>query len=282
MFSLNDVADYYNSTQIHYEKWWGLKESKSLHYGIWDRTTRTFQEALENTNRVMETAAEIEHGQTILDAGCGVGGAAFYLADKFQVQIEGISLSSKQIASAQKFSGQLHLQGITKFQEMDYCRTSFDDQTFDVIWACESLTSCKDLTAFVQEASRLLKPGGRLVLMDYFEKSPLSQKQSDTIKKWLDNWAIDSLLNKNTLADLLNENGFNQTNFKDYTPQIYKSSKRMYWAGILGALPSEFYNLFNRGVRHFAKNHFKSGIYQYKALNQQAWSYELLVSRKND
>jgi hypothetical protein len=47
MFSLKDVADYYNSTQIHYEKWWVLKESKSLHYGIWGRTTRTLQEALE-------------------------------------------------------------------------------------------------------------------------------------------------------------------------------------------------------------------------------------------
>ena len=42
-FTKKDVADYYNSTHIHYERWWGLKKALSLHYGIWDNKVKNFK-----------------------------------------------------------------------------------------------------------------------------------------------------------------------------------------------------------------------------------------------
>ena len=43
MFTTDDVAEYYNTTHSHYEKWWNLKEGLSLHYGIWFKNTKNLE-----------------------------------------------------------------------------------------------------------------------------------------------------------------------------------------------------------------------------------------------
>jgi len=53
----------------------------------------------------------------------------------------------------------------------------------------------------------------------------------------------------------------------------------MYQSAILGAIPSMVYNLFYSTSR-FAKNHYKSGYYQYKALKKGLWNYQVLLFQK--
>jgi len=77
MFTTKEVANYYNSTQNHYINWWNLKKSLSLHYGIWDDSTKSFAQSLANTNSVLLDLTDITSTDQVLDAGCGVGGAAF-------------------------------------------------------------------------------------------------------------------------------------------------------------------------------------------------------------
>jgi len=85
MFTSRDIADYYNQTLNHYQNWWNLDKNMAVHYGIWDSHTRNFQESLTNTNLVLMNMAFIAHGDKILDAGCGVGGSAFFLAQNKKV-----------------------------------------------------------------------------------------------------------------------------------------------------------------------------------------------------
>ena len=79
MFSTKDVAEYYDSTQLHYENWWSLKSNLSLHYGMWEERTKTFSESLKNTNEVLLKISGILETVKVLDAGCGFGGAAFFI-----------------------------------------------------------------------------------------------------------------------------------------------------------------------------------------------------------
>ena len=54
----------------------------------------------------------------------------------------------------------------------------------------------------------------------------------------------------------------------------------MYYAALLGALPSELYNLSHPNVSRFAKVHYKSGLYQYKALKRGLWKYMVFCAEK--
>src|SRR3954453_15742003 len=100
MFTNEDIARYYDLSEVHYQKFWKLDESLSLHYGYWDDSVRNFHEALIKLNVVLAEAAEIKDGENILDAGCGVGGSSIWLAKEKNCTVTGISLNERQINKA--------------------------------------------------------------------------------------------------------------------------------------------------------------------------------------
>ncbi len=280
MFTKRDVADYYNVTQLHYENWWGLKKNYSLHYGIWEPGIKTAAEAIANTNRIMMELSAITAQDAVLDAGCGVGGAAIYLSSVKNAHVTGITLSEKQLAFANNLAKEKNLTDNVSFQLMDYTQTTFADETFDVVWACESMTHAADKAAFIKEAYRLLKKGGRLIVCDFFLKADDQQDKKSWIKKWMHTWFIDDLISCKLFTEQLSRYGFTVKQTPDYTRQIYKTAKKLYYASLLGAIPAELYNFFNPGVSKFSKNHYKCGYYQYKALKADLWRYQIVLAEK--
>jgi len=280
MFTVKDIAEYYNTTQIHYKKWWNLNKGLSLHYGIWENDVKNFTDSLINTNKVLMNLAEVEESDRVLDAGCGVGGAAIFLCEIKNAKVTGISLSQKQIDFANLEAQKRALQNKIDFQLMDYTQTSFPNESFDVIWACESISSAPDKTLFIKEAHRLLKKGGRLILSDFFLTADDQTDPSDWLKKWGNTWGISNFSSSNSFVDSLSNTGFINTQIFNYTPKIKKSAKRMYHASILGFFPSELYNILHPNVSRFAKTHYKCGYYQYKALKENLWQYKVILSVK--
>jgi len=280
MFNKKDVADYYNSTQIHYEQWWDLHKSHSLHYGIWEKDTKNFQEALVNTNKVMMELAQIEDSARMLDAGCGVGGTAVFVSQQRNARVTGITLSQKQLGTAKVFAAEKGLQDQVDFQLMDFTQTTFPDETFDVIWACESVCHAPDPLKFMQEAHRILKKGGRLVLCDFFKTAEDQTDKNNWLQKWCDTWAVTQLITSEAFVKSLEKTGFTNTQALDLTPKVQKSARRMYYASLMAVLPSESYKIINPKVSKFARNHYKCGIYQYKALRADLWKYYAIVSEK--
>ena len=280
MYSTDDVAEYYNHTQHHYIKWWNLKSSLALHYGIWGSETKNLSEALTNTNMLMMELAEVKQGEWILDAGCGVGGAAFFLSSVKQAHVTGITISEKQFMFAQREATVKGLSDKVTFHVMDYTKTNFDDETFDLVWACESVASASDQNNFIAEAARVLKKGGRLVVSDYFLADQFESDKENLLDKWLSKWCISKLWSQQMFASALEANGFEHIRTVDYTDAIRRSSRRMYFASLIGAVPSQLYNLFHPGIKRVAADHYKSGFYQYKALNRNLWRYIMVVAVK--
>lgn len=282
MFDITDIAEYYDTTLNHYKRWWNLSESHSLHYGIWDKDTKNFAEALINTNKVLMELSEMKNSDIVLDAGCGVGGTAIYLHEHKKNNITGITLSRKQL----DFANTLLLQkGYTKhlnFQLMDYTKTNFDDRSFDIVLGCESISSAPNKLLFMREAHRLLKKGGRLIMSDYFLTNENVTNSDPLIQKWRESWALSNLDTSKSFEKNLENVGFKKLRVVDYTSQIKKSAKRMFYASLLGTIPSEIYKIFNPNVSRFAKNHYRSGIYQYKALGKNLWKYKVIVATKEN
>ena len=275
-----DIASYYNATQIHYERWWDLKNSLSLHYGIWEEGTHSFAEALVNTNKIMMELGQISESDKVLDAGCGVGGTAMYLHNTKKARVTGITLSEKQLLFATSNAKKRNVGDKVAFFLMDFTDTSFEDNSFDVVWACESVCHASDKLAFMKEAYRILKKGGRLIISDFFLTKDQQIDKNSWIKKWSQTWWMSNLVSSSLFSNQLQEQGFQVKKQLDYTKKIQKSAQRMFYASCLGALPSEIYNLFRPSVSLFSKNHYKSGYYQYRALKEDLWKYTIILAEK--
>jgi tocopherol O-methyltransferase len=273
-----DVAAYYNQTQNHYKRWWKLDKEMALHYGLWYSDTKSFSQALLNTNIYMAKAAKINAEDIVLDAGCGVGGAAIYLANECKAEVNGISLSELQIATAVKNAEKIASKHKISFQVQDYCNTQFEDASFDVIWACESSSSAPDKVKMLTEWTRLLKPGGRLIILDFFKTESVTDKNS-WLDDWASLWAMSPLVTDNDMVNAMQAVGLTVLTTDDLSKEVAPTVKRMYWSYLFGKYPSKIYNsLF--GARDYAKNHYKSGYYQYQAFQKKQWKYLSLFAIK--
>ncbi|MFK5855089.1 MAG: methyltransferase domain-containing protein [Bacteroidota bacterium] len=280
MFTTRDIADYYNQTLNHYQNWWRLDNNLAVHYGIWDDSTRNFQDSLANTNKVLMDIADIKSGEKILDAGCGVGGSAFYLAKKRRAIVTGITLSEKQFEYATQKCKKLKIEDQVRFKIEDYTKTSFEDNSFDVVWAIESITSASDKKLFTKEAIRLLKPGGRLIIADYFKENDNQKDPDKLLEKWNKLWSMADFVTLVEYKSIFSKAGFSLKSERNVTKEITPTAKRMYWSYLLGGPLAIVYNLFNKPTP-FARNHYKSGLYQYKALKQGLWNYSILLFEKD-
>ncbi|MDP2723326.1 MAG: methyltransferase domain-containing protein [Bacteroidales bacterium] len=274
LFTNRDIADYYNQTQPHYQLWWKLEKALAVHYGIWYPETSNFVEALQNTNKAMLQLAGDFKSPRILDAGCGVGGSSFFLAKMIDARVTGITLSEKQLTFALEQMANSPLHKLVDFKLEDYAQTSFPDQTFDVVWAIESITSAQDKAKFANEANRILKPGGVLVMADYF-RIPEKTDKYNWLEKWRQTWSLAPIITLGEFKIILENEGLKFDKAQDFTREITPTSRRMFYASLAAAIPSVLYNTFH-DTSKFAKTHYKSGFYQYRALKKGLWRYQLL------
>lgn len=256
-----------------------MEESKGLHYGVWDENTKSISEAVINLNKLLSELVEIKPQARLLDAGCGVGGSSLFLAETKQCQTTGITLSQKQVITASNYAKAKGLSAQCEFMECSYTSTPFEDQSFDVSWAVESLGSALKKEDFFSEMHRILKPGGKILIADTFKSYSYPIEENKDMQKMLNPWAISDILSKDELVELAKSYGFKLVASNDVTAQIKKSVSRMYWASVAGMVGTKLYNLF-KNASPFSKIHYKSGLAQKKTYERGDWEYILFAFEK--
>jgi len=281
-YSNKEIVDYYDRTEVHYRRAWDLQHSLAMHYGYWNAETKNFRESLRQLNVELAAYAGIHSGDRVLDAGCGVGGSSIFLAKELNCSTTGITLSQKQVESASRNAAENGVEELAKFQVADFTSLPFDSNSFDVVWAVESVVHSPQKATFFKEAFRVLKKGGRLVLGEYLKtERAISQKEQQMLLNWLNAWAIHDLNIEEEYRQFAEQAGFASFECRDITSHIRKSSWRMYYGSFFLKALSAGYRLYNPGVSYFADNHHHGLYYQYPALKRQLWTYQFLRAIKS-
>jgi len=229
----NRVIDYYNATQDGYNDVYSPIHH-GMHYGYWDKNVKSHEESLAKLDDVCAEIAEIKQSELVLDAGCGVGGSAIWLANNIGARVVGITLVPKQIEFAKRFAQEKNIENLVDFRIMDFTNTSFPDETFDVVWAIESICHTPDQRLFLAEAYRILKRGGRLLVSDYYiSKHDLENSEKKTLEDWLNATAAPGIPSSDEFRGYLADQRFQDIQFFDITENSLPSARIIHEMGKL-------------------------------------------------
>jgi demethylmenaquinone methyltransferase/2-methoxy-6-polyprenyl-1,4-benzoquinol methylase len=115
--------------------------------------------------RLIQFAA-VQPGESALDLCCGTGDVAFALAEA-GARVTGMDFSAPMLAVAEARKVKVSEAAGPMFLQGDALRTPFPDAHFDVVTISYGLRNLASVDEGLREMWRVLKPGGRLLVLDF-------------------------------------------------------------------------------------------------------------------
>ena len=113
-------------------------------------------------------AMQLRDGMKILEVGCAGGLLCHRLKERLpNIEITGMDFDIGHIDYAKKKTKELGLH--CNFIAGDATQLPFEDDTFDVCYSHTVINFC-DPEKFVSEQHRVLKPGGKMIVMDVYDR----------------------------------------------------------------------------------------------------------------
>jgi phosphatidylethanolamine/phosphatidyl-N-methylethanolamine N-methyltransferase len=111
---------------------------------------------------------EIRPGSHILEVGVGTGiNASLYPRN---CHVTGIDLSTSMLDKARERVAREGLRNV-RLMEMDAAKTTFADDTFDIVYAPYLISVVPDPVTVACEMRRVCKPGGKIVILNHFRSA---------------------------------------------------------------------------------------------------------------
>ncbi len=165
------VASHYDDLDHFYRDVWG----DHVHHGLWLTGRETREQAVRQLAELV--ARETAGARTICDIGCGYGATARVLATG-GAEVTAMTISPAQFKVAQEVTA-----GRTnpRFLLGDWLANDLPNESFEAAIAIESSEHMPDFRGFFEQAHRVLRPGGRLVICAWLA----AENPSSLTKRWL-------------------------------------------------------------------------------------------------
>ncbi len=221
------VASHYDELDHFYRDVWG----DHVHHGLWVRGDETRDRAVLQLAELVAERAGIAGGMRVCDIGCGYGATSRILAER-GAEVTGITISPAQFAVASSSAADNN----PRFVCGDWLQNDFAAESFDAAIAIESSEHMPDLIAFFQQAARVLKPGGRLVVCAWLS----AEQPSRNVIKWLlepicREGRMPQLATSGEYQSLAAAAGFRMERFEDITRGVRRT-----WSAIVRRLLVKF------------------------------------------
>jgi tocopherol O-methyltransferase len=182
-----DVARHYDQLDRYYREIWG----EHVHHGYWKTGRETPEEAARAMVDAVIDRAQIKPGMRVLDVGCGYGATARIVAQECLAEVTGLTISAMQHRRAEESTG---AESNPKYILEDWLENRRETGSFDVVVALESTEHMADKQRAVSEMARVLKPGGRVVMVGWLA--------GDRRTRWQDRHLLEPICRGGRLAAL--------------------------------------------------------------------------------
>lgn len=123
-------------------------------------------------------------GKEVLDIGAGIGGPACALVeDHGAAHVTGIDVEEPVLHQAAELVSSRGLQDRINLKQVDPGPLPFGDESFDVVFSKDTIIHIPDKEALFKEVSRVLRPGGWVVMSDWYcSEEPFTEEMSNWVE----------------------------------------------------------------------------------------------------
>jgi tocopherol O-methyltransferase len=227
MTANNDaIRKYYEQNTRLFLAFNRTRKADNIHRSVWTDGAKTLEEALHVTNERIRSEIESaapSHAR-VADLGCGVGAGLLYILPRLKEPAPalGLTLSPIQARLAGQFCRQAGLEEKIIFAEGDFTAVPLASKSLDAIFSIEAVVHAQEPERYFQEASRLLRPGGKLIVVDDFQAThPLSSREIEWLEAFKAGWHVPGVRNVEQVCVWAEEHHLHMQKDDDLTPYLH-------------------------------------------------------------
>jgi ubiquinone/menaquinone biosynthesis C-methylase UbiE len=141
----------------------------------------------------------------VLDIGCGLGGAARFIATTINSRVTGVDATEEYIQTGRTLCNWVGMNGEVKLYHQSATAMSFEDQAFDSAYMLHVGMNIPDKVTAFREVYRLLKPGALFGIYDVMQTA---QGEFAYPVPWADNDSLSFLGTSEEYKEALSDAGF--------------------------------------------------------------------------
>lgn len=211
-----------------------------LNLGWWENTDalevvdeETITEACRELVRQFAAFGSVSSRDEILDVGFGFAQQDVLLGREFDCRdITGLNITPHQVRKGRKLVEENGFSNRISLQLGDAVALPFEENTFDRVFALETAFHFHTRNDFLEEARRVLKPGGTIMLADIINGP---EEGSDLLSSFVaraheNYWNIPpaNRINRIEYADTLAEKGYRSIEIEDVSDHVLTPWVRNY------------------------------------------------------
>ena len=225
-----EVEDYYDRNTSWFLRFGRGGDVGTIHRELWAPGVVDLHGALVQANVLVEEALPTGAAR-LVDLGCGVGGTlCWLLARDANRQGVGLTISAEQVGLARRRAARAGLAERATFAQGDFIDPP-ELGHFDVAYSIEAFVHSPNPQAYLQAAARLVRPGGRLVVIDDMLSATLPAEAHPIVQRFVQGWRATSLCSVATLTQRAHQEGLELVEDRDLTPWVPVFRWRERWIG---------------------------------------------------
>jgi cyclopropane fatty-acyl-phospholipid synthase-like methyltransferase len=223
---IDDVREYYDRNNASFLRFGQGRGTGTIRRAIRAPGVGTKSEAFHYVDDQIARRLELDRGNgvRILDLGCGIGGSLLWLAERFDIEGTGVTLSSAQASVGEdmlrEHARRGSLRGRVRIETADL-HDFVPSVPQDAAIAIESFVHVPDAARFFRHARKVLRPAGTLVVVDDFlAREEVAGPAARIVEDFRRGWRVQTLSTPERTADVARAEGLELVENVDLTPYL--------------------------------------------------------------